>query len=186
MRGKHVVLALALTALSVWPVSAAIKAMTLKELMQITHDTVQGTVVSSRSVSMDRPYAGAIHTELTIQGVSLRTGEPVEQTVLFFGSHTEGERGYMSEQPDLADVRVGRQSLFFIANELEPTAHQRVHNWAGVYRIEQGFGEAVVIGKGEGTAFDSNVKLSVARERVRDTYAELQAEAQAKTIPGLK
>ncbi len=186
MRLTHLFAALAVTVVAAWPTGAAIQPMTHKELMEITHDTVHGQVVSSRTVIMDRPYVGAIHTELTVKGTSLRTGEKVEDSFVFFGSHTEGARGFMSEQPDLADVRVGRESVFFLADETLPTTHKRLHHWGAVYRVEQGFGEPVVIGKGEGMAFCTNVKLSDGRAQVRDTHAELLAEAAAKQTPGLK
>ena len=186
MRIPHLFAALAVAALAAWPSGAAIMPMTLKELMGITHDSIHGEIVNSKTVVMDRPYAGAIHTELTIEGTSLRTGEKVKETVVFFGSHTEGPRGFMSEQPDLADVRVGRESVFFISNETKPSTHKRLHHWGAVFRVERGFGEPVVVGKGEGMAFGTTLKLTEARVRVRDTHLELQAEAAAKQIPGLK
>jgi len=188
MRLSHLTAALAVAVLAAWPTGAAIMPMTLEELMAITDDTVHGKVLSSRTVVMDRPYEGAIHTELVIEGTSLRTGEELKQTVVFFGSHTEGARGFMSEQPDVADVRVGGESVFFLDEEELPLPHVRLHHWGAVFRVQH-FGEGVepvVMGKGQGMAFTDNLKLADAREQVRATHVKLQAEAAAQQTPGLK
>lgn len=177
---------LAVSAIAALPLGAAIKAMTLKELMEITHDVVQARIVGKDTLTMDRPYEGAVYTQLHIQGVSLRSGEKIDQKVIFHGSHDPVEGHTMSEQPDLQDVRLGSEAVFFIANETLPVQHLLVHNWASVYRIEQGFGEAVVLGKGEGTAFEKNVKLADARDQVRATHLQIEAEKKQKQIPGLK
>lgn len=178
--------ALAVAAIAVLPLGAAIKAMTLKELMEITTDVVQAKIVGKDTLTMDRPYEGAVYTQLHIQGVSLRTGEKVDQVVVFHGSHDLGERYVISEQPELQDVRVGSEGVFFIADETLPVAHHLLHNWASVYRVERGFGEPVVMGKGEGSAFEKNVKLVDARERVRSAHLQIEAEKLQKQTPGLK
>jgi hypothetical protein len=49
------------------------------------------------------------------------------------------------------------------------------HNLAYVYRVEDGFGAPVVIGKGEGAAFPENIKLSDVRAQVLATQPVLPA-----------
>ncbi|MCB9897849.1 MAG: hypothetical protein H6825_07595 [Planctomycetes bacterium] len=178
--------ALAVAAIVALPLGAAIKAMSLKELMEITSDVVQARIVGKDTLTIDRPYEGAIYTQLHIQGVSLRTGEKVDEMVVFHGSHDLGEAYTISEQPELQDVRVGGEAVFFIANETEPVEHHLLHGLGNVYRIERGFGEPVVIGKGEGFAFVKNVKLVDARQQVRDAHLQIEAEKLQKQTPALK
>jgi hypothetical protein len=69
-RTLSIALGLALVAL---PAAAAIKALTLAELMEITTDSVHGTILEKSSFRLDWPFEGAVYTKLTIKGESLRT-----------------------------------------------------------------------------------------------------------------
>jgi hypothetical protein len=160
------------------PVLAAVKAMTLAELMEITSDTALVRILDKTSFRSDLPYEGAVFTRLTVQGESLRSGEPVETQVIFLGSHDPADHFASSEMPRLQDTRVGGEAiLFFYKDASMPGTPHRVANHGDVYRVEQAFGAPVVIGKGEGAAFPDNVKLADAREQVRTTHLALQAAA---------
>jgi hypothetical protein len=173
LRTASLALGLALVAL---PAAAAIKAMTLDELMGITTDTVHGRILEKSSFRMDWPFEGAVYTQLTIQGESLRTQEPVTTQVVFLGSHDPADHYGTSEMPTLQDTRVGGETVVFYHRDSEmPGQLNRVFDLSGVYRVESGFGAPVVIGKGEGFAFPDNVKLADARAQVRETHLALQA-----------
>ena len=171
-RTLSVALGLALVAL---PAAAAIKAMTLSELMNITTDVVHGRILEKSSFHMDWPYEGAVYTKLTIQGESLRTQKPMTTQVVFLGSHDPADGFGTSEMPTLQDTRVGGEVVVFYKRDLQmPGQLNQVYNLAGVYRVETAFGAPVVIGKGEGFAFPENVKLAEARTQVRATHLALQ------------
>jgi len=159
---------------------AAIKAMTLSELMEITSDVAHVRIVAKSSVQVDYPYAGCVWTKLAVQGESLRTGEPVQAELLFLGSHDANDRFTISEMPVLQDTRVGGEAVAFYWKDPELLGGaNRIFDLSGVYRVERSFGEPVVIGKGEGFAWGQNVKLSSARDMVRATHLELAAKAAA-------
>jgi hypothetical protein len=161
------------------PVVAAVKAMTLSELMGITTDTALVRIVEKTSVHMDWPAAGMVWTKLKVQGESLRTGAKVDTDVYFLGSHDPKDDYGTSEMPTLQDTRVGADAVIFWNRDADsPGQLNTVGGLAGVYRVEKGFGEPVVVGKGEGFAFAENIKVTDARALVRKTHLELQA-AQA-------
>jgi hypothetical protein len=182
MRVLRYVFVLAAAALLSFPITAAIKAMTLRELMSITTDAIQGKVVARESLHLDAPEPGSIWTQLTIEGESLRTGEKKTYEVIFHGSHESEDWYGVSTMPTLQDSRVGAETLIFFGEHPRLPGKNIVFNYAGLYRVEQGFGEKVVIGKGEGAAFAENAKLSAARVRVLATHTELVLEPKA---PGL-
>ena len=168
------------------PVAAAIKAMTLKDLMGITTDTALVHIIDKSTFRSDWPASGMVWTKLTVQGESLRTGAPVKTDVFFLGSHDPKDEYGTSEMPTLQDTRVGADAVVFFTHDADsPGQMNRIGGLAGVYRVEQGFGEPVVIGKGEGFAFATNIKVTDARALVLKTNSELQAE-QAGGQPGDK
>ncbi len=175
---KFVVAILAAAALAV-PVTAAIKAMSLSELMGITTETAQVRILEKTSFSSDWPIENVTWTKLKVQGESLRTGQPVTAELAFLGSHDPADHYGTSEMPTLQDTRVGAEAVvFWFKNPDMPGQLNQVFDLGGVYRVEQGFGEPVVVGKGEGFAFPENAKLADVRELVRKTHLELLA-AQA-------
>ena len=158
------------------PVAAAIKAMTLNELMGITTDTALVHIVDKTTFHSDWPASGMVWTKMTVQGESLRTGQPVTTDVYFLGSHDPRDNYGTSEMPTLQDTRVGAQAVVFWTKDVEsPGLMNTVGGLAGIYRVEQGFGEPVVIGKGEGFAFPDNIKVTDARALVLKAQLELQA-----------
>ncbi len=183
MRLKRcVTAAVALAAVAI-PVSAAIKAMTLKELMEITSEVFYGEIIAKDTEHVGRPFPEAVYTRLTIEGESLRTGEVTTKHVWFLGSHDPADGYITSESPAVQDTRIGNEVVVFSSREGMLQDVDYVYDWSGVYRVEHGFGEPVLIGKGEGGAFPVNVKLSHARERVREVHVALEKAGKA---PGLK
>lgn len=182
MRVSKCALAFAAAALLALPVTAAIKALSLSELMEVTHDAVVGTIVARDTVRLDHPWQDALYTRLTIEGESVRTGTPGTWQVVFHGSHEASDEYGISTMPTLQDSRVGGQTLVFTMEHPMLPGQHLVANWGTLYRVEQGFGESVVVGKGEGMAFAENTRLADARTAIRTVHAELQ---RAPKAPGL-
>jgi hypothetical protein len=175
---KSIAVALGIALVAV-PAIASIKAMTLKELMGITTEVVDAKILSKTSFKLDYPMEGAVYTSLTIEGVSLRTQQPVKTEVVFLGSHDPADQFGTSEMPTLQDTRVGSEAIIFFAKDQDfPGRANLVYDLSGIYRVEQAFGAPVVIGKGEGFAFAENRKLDDVRTDVRATHLELEAEAK--------
>jgi len=184
MRMKSCVAALLATAIVALPVGAAIKAMNLAQLMSITDNAVHGTIIAKQSIRVDAPWPNAVYTKLTIEGASLRTGEVGTFEVVFHGSHDRRDDYIISEMPDLKDTRVGGEVVAFLEQDAPQVAGlDVVHSWAGLYRVERGFGQAVVIGKGKGSAFPANTALAEVNQRVLTTHADI-AKLGKSPIPG--
>ena len=166
-------------ALLVVPVGASIQAMNLHDYMHVTNETLHGTIVSKETFRSDHPEAGTVYTRLVVEGDAWRSEQPMTVEVVYMGSHDPKDRFFMSEMPEIRDVRLGNEVVVFWGEDEGLGAHV-VWNLSGVYRVERGFGEPVVIGKGEGSAFPENVKLADARSRVKSTHALIQAEQQAQ------
>ena len=162
------------------PAPAAVKALTLAELMTINTEAAQVRILGKSSFASDYPLAGVTWTRMAVEGVSLRTGEPVAQDVVFLGSHDPADGYASSEMPTLQDTRVGGEAIvFWFRDEAMPAKLDVVSDHSAVYRIEKGFGEPVVVGKGKGLAFPENLKLVDAAASVRATHLELAAKAGA-------
>ena len=175
MRLKTTAVALACAALLSIPVTAAIKAMTLTELMEVTTDAVHGKIVARDTVRLDHPWEGALYTRLTVEGESIRTGEEGTFQVIFHGSHDKDDWYGISSMPTLQDSRTGGETVLFFGSHPLLPGQNLVYNYAGLYRVEMGFGEPVLVGKGEGMAFPENAKLSDVRTDIRSTHATLTA-----------
>ncbi|MFT7461730.1 MAG: hypothetical protein ACI9EF_000064 [Pseudohongiellaceae bacterium] len=183
MRISRCVATLVVAAVAALPIGAAIKAMNLEEVMSITDDAFVGKIIAKDTVVIDHPWEGAVYTKLTIQGESLRNGLSQVKEVVFHGSHDPSDDYLTSEMPELKDTRVGGQVMVLSQTSKEHGGQNVVYSLAGAYRIESGFGEPVVIGKGDGFAFPKNAKLSAVREDVRTTHEALAKKA-LKSLPG--
>jgi hypothetical protein len=177
MRKPMLFAALCGAALLAVPVTAAIRALTLGEMLTITHDTVLVRITAKSTFAVPYPFQDAVWTRLTVEGESLRTGKPFADQVVFLGSHEPADQFGTSEMPALQDTRVGSQALVFWETDAAfPGGATKVaHNLAYVYRVEDGFGTPVVIGKGEGAAFPDNLKLADARAQVLAAQQSLPA-----------
>jgi len=134
------------------PAGAAIKAMTLNELMAITTDTVHVKDRGQVHVPSRLPFAGCVYTKLTVQGESLRTLEPVKHRPRVPRQRGSKDEFGVSEMPTLQDTRVGSEAVIFFKRSRRGRARpsqphlrprQRVPRRAGLRR-------PVVVGKGEG------------------------------------
>ena len=80
--------------------------------------------------------------------------------------------------PLLQDTRVGGEALmFWFRDEAMPGQLNVVSDFSAVYRVESGFGEPVVVGKGPGLALPENVTVAEAEARIRATHLELARQA---------
>ena len=164
-------------AVAALPVGAAIKAMNLAEMMTITTDVADVHILGKTTFRLAYPFPEAVYTELTVEGTSLRTDKPVKTTLVFLGSQDPADHYGVSEMPTLQDTRVGSEVVVFYTKDPDfPGQRNVLHSLANVYRVEKSFGEPVVIGKGEGFPFAENLKLSDARQVVKQTAAALQAK----------
>lgn len=179
IRPTAVLLGLSLLAV---PMSASIKAMSLHEYMQMTAETLHGTILSKETFKSDFPEAGTVYTRVVVEGDAWRSERPMQTELVYMGSHDPKDRYFMSEMPEFRDVRLGGEIVVFWGQDesIQPGRTSNVvWNLANVYRVERGFGEPVVIGKGEGSAFPENVKLSDARSRIKAMHALIEAEHEA-------
>ncbi len=178
IRPAVVALGLALVAL---PVAASIKAMDMYEFMGITVETMHGKIVAKDTFKSDYPEQGTVYTRITIEGDTWRSNKSDHSTeMVYMGSHDPADHFRMSEMPEFRDVRLGTEVVVFHGHD------ERIHpaegvanvawNLSAVYRVERGYGEPVVIGKGEGFAFVENMKLSEARVKVRATHELIEVE----------
>src|SRR5262249_31733014 len=139
MRWKSPVLcaSLALLLASV-PCVAAIKAMSLSELMAITTEAAHVKITAASTFRLDWPLEGAVWTRLTVQGESLRTQQPVNTEVVFMGSHDPKDEFGVSEMPTQQDTRVGNEAVIFWngADADMPGHLNRVFGLDSVYRVE--------------------------------------------------
>jgi hypothetical protein len=174
---KHLFAALCGAALLATPVVAAIRAMNLSELMSITDDVVLVNITGKTTFASAYPYEGVVYTQLSLAGESLRTGKAYEGQVVFLGSHEPADQFGTSEMPSLQDTRVGGRAVIFLQHDdaFPGGGADVAYNLSYVYRVEEGFGTPVLMGKGEGAAFPENVKLSDARAQVTAAQALLQA-----------
>jgi len=164
------------------PCAAAIKAMNLDELTAITHETLLVEVTGRSSFTPGIPEAESVWTRLDVAGESLRSGEAFSGSIVFLGSHDPADHFGTSEMPTLQDTRLGSTVLLLAERSPDfPGGPALVaHNLAYVYRIENGFGTPVVVGKGEGSAFPLNVKLSEARALAHAAHVKAQSAAAGK------
>jgi len=176
---------LALVAL---PTAASIRAMDLSEYMEITVETLHGTIVAKETFRNDYPEAGTVWTRITVEGDAWRAEEPVTVEAVFMGSHDPADNFFMSEMPEFRDVRIGHEVVMFYGTD--PSVHPDrglanvVWNLSGVFRVERGYGEPVLVGKGEGFAFTENVKLSEAKSRVRAIHQLIESTKAAQPVDG--
>ncbi len=180
------VLAVVAVAALALPITASIKNMNLYEFMEINHDVLHGKVVARDTIESAHPWEGSIYTRLTIEGESVTTGKAVREQVVFMGSHDPKDRFNHSEMPELRDVRIGTEVVVFYAIEKQiteggnPEGAKLAFNLSSTYRVERGFGEPVVIGKGS-FAFPENIKLADAKSRIRVTHQAIEADRAAAT-----
>jgi hypothetical protein len=176
-----IVLALFLVAVAVVPVSAAIKAMTLEELMQISSGAVQGQIISKDVVKLDwADMTDLTFTRLTIRGQELTTGQPVTRELYYMGGVWNGELDHVATAPREHQTRVGANvvAFYWFDSGLTDQGADKIFCYANIYQVQQGAGEPTVIGQGEGAAVSENVKLSVLNAQVKTIHQKLQQQKE--------
>lgn len=146
---------------------AQIERLNLQQMVTRADNAVVGEIVGKQVIRIDHPLDGPelYFTKLTIQGRSLVNGVHDDYVVTFAGGFIDEENGvWNSEAPSEADTRLGNQIVAFYAftenmgGDLSANALYAAHG--GLYRTVSGRKGTVVLGRGEGYAVESNVKLS--------------------------
>ena len=155
--------------------SAQIERLTLDQMVQKTDDGTLGTIVKSKVFRVDHPVDGPelYFTTITIQGKSLTDSAPVELDVTFPGgfiSETEGV--WNSEAPSADEIKVGNRVVAFhkwldnMGGDVSANALYASHG--GLYRVVESRKGDVVLGKGEGYAIASNIKVQQLDDQVSE------------------
>ena len=148
---------------------AQIERLDLPTMVTRTDDAVYGAIVAKEvaKIVSEEPDGPTLYfTKITVDGYSLKSGQPTVVDMWYGGgfvSETEGVHN--SEAPSADDTKVGNKVVTFhkyeynMGNGLSGNALYAWHG--GLYRtFENRAGEAIVLGRGEGYAIGSNVKLS--------------------------
>ena len=115
----------------------------------------------------DHPVDGGelYFTELTIQGRSLKDGTPTTVAVTYNGGFiSESEGVFNSEAPARDDVKLGNKIVAFyvwsdnLGGDVAANALVAAHG--GLYRTVDGPRGTAILGRGEGYALRSNVRMS--------------------------
>lgn len=146
---------------------AQIKSFTMEEMVATADNAVYGQIVASRVFRVDHPVDGdqLYFTELTIQGRSLKDGSPLSVTVTYNGGFvSESEGVFNSEAPAKDDVKVGNKVVAFYTwlDDMGGgvAANSLVASHGGLYRTVEGPRGAAVLGRGEGYALRSNLRMN--------------------------
>lgn len=159
-------LGLALTATAVLGTDAQIERLNLSSMVQKTDDALVAEIVAHEVIRIDHPVDGPelYFTHLTLEGTSLRTGTAERVVVTFAGGFINEEEGvWNSEAPSTDDIALGNRVVAFykhsenMGGDLEANALYAAHG--GLFRTVDSPKGVVVMGRGEGYAIDSNVRL---------------------------
>jgi hypothetical protein len=156
---------------------AQIKSFTLEEMVTTADNAVYGQIIASRVFRVDHPVDGdeLYFTELTIQGRSLKDGTPTTVAVTYNGGFiNETEGVFNSEAPAKDDVKLGNKVVAFyvwsdnLGGDVAANALIAAHG--GLYRTVDGPRGAAVLGRGEGYAVRSNVRMSELESSLEHLY----------------
>jgi len=153
--------------------TAQVERFNLERMLSKTTDAVHGEIIDSEVFKVDHPIDGndLFFTVLTVEGTSLRTGQPQEIQVTYCGGFIDAENGvYNSEAPSADDVKLGNEVVVFsgwldnMGGDVEGNCLWAAHG--GLYRTFTSRRGTVVQGRGDGYAVDSNVNLTDLHERI--------------------
>jgi len=149
---------------------AQIERLDLGQMVAKTDNAVHGHIVASEVVRIDDPVDGPelYFTHLTIEGNSLygaHEGDPIRVQVTFPGGFISPDQGvYNSEAPSADETRIGNDVVVFYKwsdNMGGGMAANALYAWhGGIYRVAQTRDGAVALGKGDGFAISSNVRVT--------------------------
>ena len=169
----HLFVAAALLAVGVG--SAQIERLDLPAMVAKTDNAVYAEITHKRVFRVDHPVDGPelYFTTLTLSGRSLRDGNALSVDVTFPGgfiSETEGVHN--SEAPSADDQKVGNRVVAFykwtanMGGDVRGNALYASHG--GLFRTLEGpKGVPMVLGRGDGYAVASNLRLDELETAVR-------------------
>lgn len=146
--------------------AAQIERLDLNQMVAKTDNSIVGEIIASKVFRVDDAVDGndLFYTTITIQGRSLVDGKLIEVPVTFPGGFISPEVGvHNSEAPTADEIRVGNEVVAFfkwtdnMGGQVAGNALYASHG--GIYRVVQSGQEFVTLGKGEGYAIGSNMKL---------------------------
>lgn len=152
---------------------AQIERLDLPQMVAKTDNAVVGKIVDKKVVRIDDEVDGPelYYTTLTIEGTSLYDGTTISVPVTFAGgfiSPTEGANN--SEAPAADEVRLGNEVVAFYkwTNNMGGgmKANQLYAAHGGIYRVAQTRNGQVALGKGDGYALSSNVRVADLRTQI--------------------
>ncbi len=168
--------AVALSAALGW---AQIERLDLGQMVAKADNAVHGRIVKSEVIRIDHPVDGAelYFTHLTIEGVSLYSGEKLTAKVTFAGGFVSPNEGvHNSEAPSADEIKVGNEVVAFykwtenIGGDLAANALYASHG--GVYRVAAAKNGPVALGKGDGYAIAANQRVADLRTQINQLRAK--------------
>ncbi len=177
------VVLLFVAAIFVTPLTAAIKAMTLDEMMDISTGVVSGRIIEKEYVKMDwGDDLDTTFTRIKIRGEELTTGKIVTRDLYYVGGLWDGAVDSPSTAPREHQTRVGAAvvAFYWFNAKIGPDGVNIIFCFPNINQIQQGSGDPTVIGNGLGAAVPANVKLSALRTEVKSIYEKLQAKKKQR------
>ncbi|RMH05322.1 MAG: hypothetical protein D6702_00605 [Planctomycetota bacterium] len=153
-----------------------IKALTLQEMVSLTDAAVSGRITAVHSVLYQAaPEDRRIYTVLTVEGADLYSGQPRTIQAAFLGGTYGGETMNVTCMPSPDDYRLGGRVLVFSApvEGWGPEVDRCVYAaMGGIFRQIETPNGTVVLGKGEGTAVEKNIRLADLQAAIAKALAE--------------
>jgi len=152
---------------------AQVERLDLAQMVARTDNAVLGRIVASEVVRIDHPVDGPelYFTHLTVEGTSLYDGQQIRVPVTFAGGFISPEQGvHNSEAPSADETRIGNEVVVFykwtdnMGGDLAANALYAAH--AGIYRVAATKDGPVALGKGDGFAIASNVRVADLRTQI--------------------
>jgi len=159
--------------------AAQIERLDLGQMVNRTDNAVHGRIVEKEVIRIDSPTDGPelYFTHLTVEGVSLYDGKKIRVPVTFGGGFVSPEEGvHNSEAPSADETRIGTEVVVFYKwsdNMGGGLAANALYAWhGGIYRVAETQNGPVVLGKGDGFAIESNVRVPDLRVQIAEKRAK--------------
>ena len=147
----------------------------LQQMVDMTDGAIMGTITASETIRIDHPIDGPelYYTTLFVEGNSMIAGEPMTMGVSFPGGFVDAENGvFNSEAPASSDIAIGNRIVAFykwsdnMGGDFASNALFASHG--GIYTtFENGSGDLIVQGRGQGYAIQSNMTVQNLEGQVR-------------------
>jgi hypothetical protein len=143
-------------------------------MVSMTDGAIEATIVGRQVFRIDHPIAGPemYFTTLTLSGRSLEDGRALTMEVTILGGFVDAEQGvWNSASPSAEDQKIGNHVVVFhkwVDNLAADVACSTIFaGHGGLFRVVDGPRGPVVLGRGEGYAVGSNVRLSDLTSAIR-------------------